>query len=65
MRGIHYFDLRQGYVIVGLGGIFQPPRYPTSRRQPGVHRLPDELICAVDDENLAGLFATNMIDSLV
>src|SRR5260221_12169735 len=26
MRGIHYFDLRRGYVIVSLGGIFQPPR---------------------------------------
>jgi len=30
MRGIHYFDLRQGYVIVGLGGIFQPPRWKGS-----------------------------------
>src|ERR1700704_594263 len=31
------------------------------RRQPGVHRLPDELIFVADDEDLAGFFATNMI----
>jgi len=50
-------------------GINKGDRCPESiggcRRQPGVHRLPDELIFVAEDEGLAGFFATNMIDSSV
>jgi hypothetical protein len=30
MRGVHYFDLRRGYVIVSPGGISEFPRWKGS-----------------------------------
>jgi hypothetical protein len=52
-------SLTDGVVTISVA------QFGACRRQPGVHKLPDELIFVAEDEDLAGFFATNMIDSSV
>jgi transposase len=59
-------SLTDGVVTISVAQLsYLLPGIDWRMPQAGVHRLPDELIFVADDKDLAGFFATNVIDSSV